>query len=214
MARRCISIVVEVPNALAAVAEYQFLFNCGATQFSDTVYLLALNNVDLWLKQTDVEAAYIAKINLAGDDDETSPIAEFQICPPSEQTSVTDVGIDMVVYMSNTPQKLRSALTAPPLNLPLKNAMTLDKTNTELAFFPLDNLLLEIGEYEIKDQQQDGFWGLGLRVDDINEYHRYLRAGQADISDIKRGMKPNTLVATVNSHNLGIPTLLVGQDKS
>ena len=86
-------------------------------------------------------------------------------------------------------------------------------SGSELSFYPLDSLLLEVGEYKNKDEQEDGFWGLGLRVDDINEYHRYLRSGQVDISDIKTGMKPNTLVATIKSHNLGIPTLLVGTAK-
>ena len=212
MNRRCISIVIEVPNALAAAEEYQYLFNCGTAKFSEAVYLLALKNVDLWLKHT--EMARIAKINLAGDEDDNSAIAEFQICPPSVQDSATDVGIDMVVYMTNSPQNMRETLAAPPLSLTPKNTITLGDSGSELSFYPLDSLLLEVGEYKNKDEQEDGFWGLGLRVDDINEYHRYLRAGQVDISDIKTGMKPNTLVATIKSHNLGIPTLLVGQDKS
>ena len=214
MNRRCISIVIEVPNALAAAEEYQYLFNCGTAKFSEAVYLLALKNVDLWLKQTDTEMARIAKINLAGDEDDNSAIAEFQICPPSVQDSATDVGIDMVVYMTNSPQNMRETLAAPPLSLTPKNTITLGDSGSELSFYPLDSLLLEVGEYKNKGEQEDGFWGLGLRVDDINEYHRYLRAGQVDISDIKTGMKPNTLVATIKSHNLGIPTLLVGQDKS
>jgi len=214
MNRRCISIVVEVPNALAAAEEYQYLFNCGTAKFSEAVYLLALKNVDLWLKQTDTEMARIAKINLAGDEDDNSAIAEFQICPPSVQDSATDVGIDMVVYMTNSPQNMRETLAAPPLSLTPKNTITLGDSGSELSFYPLDSLLLEVGEYKNKGEQEDGFWGLGLRVDDINEYHRYLRAGQVDISDIKTGMKLNTLVATIKSHNLGIPTLLVGQDKS
>jgi hypothetical protein len=214
MNRRCISIVVEVPNALAAAEEYQYLFNCGTAKFSDAVYLLALKNVDLWLKQTDTETARIVKINLAGDEDENSAIADFQICAPSEQNSSTDVGIDMVVYMTNSALNMRETLAAPPLSLTPKNTITLGDSGSELSFYPLDSLLLEVGEYKNKDEQEDGFWGLGLRVDDINEYHRYLRAGQVDISDIKTGMKPNTLVATIKSHNLGIPTLLVGQDKS
>jgi|TARA_B110000902_G_scaffold266241_2_gene353218 hypothetical protein len=213
MNRRCVSIVIEVPNALTAVEEYQYLFNCGAAKFSDDVYLLALKNVDLWLKQTTVIAARIAKINLAGDEGQNSPIAEFQICPPSEQKHTTDVGINMVVYMTNSPQQMRGKLAAPPLNLQLKNTITLGETNAELSFYPLDGLLLEVGEYENKDQHEDGFWGLGLAVEDINEYHRYLRAGKVDISDIKSGMKRNTLVATIKSHNLGIPTLLVGDNK-
>ena len=214
MNRRCISIVVEVPDALAAVEEYQYLFNCGAANFSDAVYLLALKNVDLWLKQTDIEVARIGKINLAGDDGENSAIAGFQICAPSEQSATTDVGIDMVVYMTNSALDMRDALAAPPLNLIPKNTISLGDSGSELSFYPLDSLLLEVGEYEHKDKQEDGFWGLGLRVDDIHEYHRYLRSGQVDISDIKTGMKPNTLVATIKSHNLGIPTLLVGTDKS
>jgi hypothetical protein len=214
MNRRCISIVVEVPNALAAAEEYQYLFNCGTAKFSDAVYLLALKNVDLWLKQTDTETARIAKINLAGAEGEKSSIADFQICMPSEQSGSTDVGIDMVVYMTNSPLDMREALAKPPLNLTPKNTITLGDSGSALSFYPLESLLLEVGEYKNKDQQEDGFWGLGLRVDDINEYHRYLRAGQVDISDIKTGMKPNTLVATIKSHNLGIPTLLVGQDKN
>jgi hypothetical protein len=213
MNRRCISIVIEVPNALAAVEEYQYLFNCGAAKFSDEVYLLALKNVDLWLKETEITDARITKINLAGDEGQNSPLAEFQICPPSEQEHTTDVGIDMVVYMTNTPQKMREDLAAPPLNLEPKNTITLGETDAELSFYPLDGLLLEVGEYGNKNQQEDGFWGLGLAVDDINEYHRYLRSGNVDISDIKTGMKHNTLVATIKSHNLGIPTLLVGHDK-
>ena len=79
-------------------------------------------------------------------------------------------------------------------------------------FFRTGSMSLEIIESldpEKKKGRTDQFWGIAFRVSNIDlTYERLLRMG-VTISDIRDGRKEGTRVATVKSHNLGLPTLLI-----
>ena len=56
---------------------------------------------------------------------------------------------------------------------------------------------------------QDKLWGLTWDVESIEQAHKRLLSEGVDVTPIKKGMKENTLVATVKSHTHNVPTLLI-----
>ena len=52
-------------------------------------------------------------------------------------------------------------------------------------------------------------WG----VQDITEARKRLLSNNIEVSDIKPGVKEDTLVATISSHTNNVPTLLIEHTK-
>jgi len=50
---------------------------------------------------------------------------------------------------------------------------------------------------------------LSWQVDSIEEAHNRLKNQGVEVTPIKKGIKDNTLVATIKSHTNNIPTLLI-----
>ena len=53
-------------------------------------------------------------------------------------------------------------------------------------------------------------WGVALQCPDLAGAVSEIRGRGVTVSDIREGRKAGTRVATVKSHCLGIPTLLIG----
>ncbi|GAB3109142.1 hypothetical protein G8770_23135 [Aestuariicella hydrocarbonica] len=91
--------------------------------------------------------------------------------------------------------------------------LALDKNVPEwggrMLFFRVGKLTLEIIEPTTPFAGDDFFWGIAFRVDDIQAVHRRLSRAGVSLSQPRKGRKPGTWVVTVNSHQLGIPTLLL-----
>ena len=52
-------------------------------------------------------------------------------------------------------------------------------------------------------------WGLSWEVDNIEEAHERLVKAGVEITPVKKGIKENTMVATIKSHTHNVPTLLI-----
>ena len=79
-----------------------------------------------------------------------------------------------------------------------------------MLFFRLNKTTIEV--IEEKDESKiskDILWGLAWEVDDINKKIDELVADGKDVSEIKKGVKENTLVATIKSQTHNVPTLLI-----
>ncbi len=79
-----------------------------------------------------------------------------------------------------------------------------------MLFFRLNKTTIEV--IEEKDESkisQDILWGLAWEVEDISKKIDELIADGTDVSEIKKGVKENTLVATIKSHTHNVPTLLI-----
>jgi len=91
--------------------------------------------------------------------------------------------------------------------------LALDKTvpawGGRMLFFRAGKLTLEVVESGGEEPPGSVFWGLAYRGPDLAETVRELEGRAVALSGIRRGRKPGTLVATVKSHCLGIPTLLI-----
>ena len=94
-----------------------------------------------------------------------------------------------------------------------KIRLALDKTiehwNSRMLFFRLNKTTIEVVERPNNEKPKDTLWGLAWEVESIEDTHKRLVSEGVEVSDIKTGLKENTLVATVKSHTHNVPTLII-----
>ena len=75
-------------------------------------------------------------------------------------------------------------------------------------FFRASSMSIEVIASE-NAGEQDALWGLAFKTPNIASTHQRLLTTGCEVSEIREGRKPGTLVCTVKSHSLGIRTLLI-----
>ena len=94
-----------------------------------------------------------------------------------------------------------------------KIRLALDKTiehwDSRMLFFRLNKTTIEVVERPNNEKPKDTLWGLAWEVETIEDTHKRLVSEGVEVSDIKAGLKENTLVATVKSHTHNVPTLII-----
>jgi len=86
---------------------------------------------------------------------------------------------------------------------------------SRILFFRFNKTNIEVIEKKNDETSDDSLWGLCWEVKDIGKTHKRLLKEGVKVSEIKKGIKANTLVATIESHTHNIPTLLIEHlDKS
>lgn len=86
---------------------------------------------------------------------------------------------------------------------------------SRILFFRFNKTTIEVIEKKNDETSDDSLWGLCWEVKDIGKTHKRLLKEGVKVSEIKNGIKANTLVATIESHTHNIPTLLIEHlDKS
>ena len=95
--------------------------------------------------------------------------------------------------------------------------LALDHTKPEWGvrqlFFRLGGLTLEVVEPldKAKAPKADYYWGVAWQVKDAaGAAERMAKAG-LDVSEVRKGRKPGTEVATIRKPTCGVPTLLIAQ---
>jgi catechol 2,3-dioxygenase-like lactoylglutathione lyase family enzyme len=81
-----------------------------------------------------------------------------------------------------------------------------------LTFFRSGGITLEFASphpVPAERDADDAFHGVSYRVRDLAARRERLLAAGLDVSDVRRGMRPGTSVATVRSGTGGVPTLLL-----
>ena len=83
-----------------------------------------------------------------------------------------------------------------------------------ILFFRLNKTTIEVIEDKNdKDLPNDSLWGLAWGVKDIIQTRERLLSMNIEVSDIRPGVKEDTLVATISSHTNNVPTLLIEHTK-
>ena len=116
--------------------------------------------------------------------------------------------LDHVVINTNDPEGLIS-LYRDTYGIRLALDQTVEKWGGRMLFFRLNHTTLEIIGKEDGKEPQDSLWGLAWVVKDIKVTYNRLISEGVEVTEVKEGRKPNTLVATVKSHTCNIPTLLI-----
>ena len=80
-----------------------------------------------------------------------------------------------------------------------------------ILFFRLNKTTIEV--IEDKNLPNDSLWGLAWGVQDIIQTRERPLSMNIDVSDIRPGVKEDTLVATISSHTNNVPTLLIENTK-
>ena len=86
---------------------------------------------------------------------------------------------------------------------------TIEHWNSRMLFFRLNKTTIEVVERSNNEKPKDTLWGLAWEVESIEDTHKRLVSEGVEVSDIKAGLKENTLVATVKSHTHNVPTLII-----
>ena len=84
-----------------------------------------------------------------------------------------------------------------------------DEWKSRMLFFRLNKTTIEVLEKKNDEEPKDSLWGLSWEVDNIEEAHKRLEKAGVEITPIKKGIKENTMVATIKSHTHNVPTLLI-----
>jgi len=116
--------------------------------------------------------------------------------------------LDHVVINTNDPDGLIS-LYRDTYGIRLALDQTVEKWGGRMLFFRLNHTTLEVIGKEDGKEPQDSLWGLAWVVKDIKVTYDRLISEGVEVTEVKEGRKPNTLVATVKSHTCNIPTLLI-----
>ena len=117
--------------------------------------------------------------------------------------------LDHVVIQTNDPDGFIEIYNK-IFDLKLSLDKFIETWQRRILFFKLNKTIIEVIEEKDKNESpKDKLWGLAWEVEDIHEKKRELEAIGVDISEIKKGVKENTLVTTVKCHTHNVPTLLI-----
>ena len=117
--------------------------------------------------------------------------------------------LDHIVINSNDPDGLIE-LYRDTYGIRLALDQYVEKWGGRMLFFRTNQTTIEaIGIENDADKPIDKAWGLAWTTKDIKKTHARLVSEGVEISDVKDGRKPKTLVATIKSHTCNVPTLLI-----
>lgn len=216
------AIIVGVPELAAAARDYEALLGQPALHSvsgNEAVVRFVLGNTTLELRQVAAEQAVIEGLVLR--DSSATRAARTVENPLGLQIETCDGSL-----MAELPQR-NSVLRVDHLVLRSDNAdaciaffaqrmgirLALDKTVPQwggrMLFFRAGKLTLEVIESEQERVAGSHFWGIALQHPDIGALRSQLESRAVQCSAVREGRKPGTRVASVKSHCLGIPTLLI-----
>ena len=84
-----------------------------------------------------------------------------------------------------------------------------EELKSRMLFFRTNKTTIEVIEKKDDEYPTDKLWGLSWNVDSIEQAHKRLTDQGIKVTPIKKGIKENTLVATIKSHTSNVPTLLI-----
>ena len=94
-------------------------------------------------------------------------------------------------------------------NIRLALDRIIEHWKSRMLFFRVNKTTIEVIEKKDDKDPNDSLWGLAWEVESIKDAHERLVSKGVEVSEIKKGLKENTLVATIKSHTHNVPTLLI-----
>ena len=116
--------------------------------------------------------------------------------------------LDHIVINSNDPDGLID-LYRDKYEIRLALDQFIEQWGGRMLFFRTNHTTIEAIGIKKDGSPEDSLWGLAWTTKDIKKAHKRLLNAGVNITDVKNGRKPNTLVATIKSHCSNIPTLLI-----
>ena len=96
------------------------------------------------------------------------------------------------------------------IRLALDKVFNFGEKDIRMMFFRIGGVTLEV--IENPDSESLSFGGVGWHSENISKCHKRLIDSNFDLSEIRKGRKPGTIVATIRNAPLKIPTIIIGLD--
>jgi hypothetical protein len=221
-------IVIAVPDLRAGIEQYQPLFGIAPFTYDnfrgESAARWGLTNTVMELVQSAVDRPLIQGIvfnSLEAAQGESSvansmgvdirlcdgrPTADFRRLRPEAQCA--GLSVDHVVLRTDD-AKACIELFSGKLGIRLALDKKVPEWGGRMLFFRAGKLTLEVIESDTDTSGGNFLWGLAYQCQDLAELAQQLGGRGVAVSGIREGRKPGTLVATLKSHCLGIPTLLI-----
>jgi len=217
-------ILIAVPDPDAAAVEYQQLLGRPALRPDGAhgpLFLLPNTSIELVAAGTDRAAIRGLALCASGPGQSSGCLVnsrglEIRLGDGAETLAERSrAGFDAVADWQVDHIVLRTADADDCIALfgrQLGIRLALDKTVPEwggrMLFFRAGKLTLEVIE-STEPGEPDSFWGIAYLCEDLDRAAAGLAARGVGLSALRKGRKPGSRVATVKSHCLGIPTLLL-----
>ncbi len=221
-------IVIAVPGLADATREYRQLLGmepatvAGAPQ--RTWFILpntVIELVEAPLQRAAIEGIVFASAGAAATE---TPVANarglnLSLCDGAltaamrgryEEAGVAGLAVDHLVLRTTDADDC-IALFGQQLGIRLALDKTVPRWGGRMLFFRAGKLTLEVIESAQEQGAADYFWGIAYQCADLDQLARQLSDRGVSLSEVRAGRKPGSRVATVKSHSLGLPTLLLQQ---
>ena len=219
-------IVIAVPDMDTAVEDYRQLLHAAPAPMagSEPSAWWGLDNTVIELVEREVEAPSVRGLVLSAADADARERAlpnrldlEVALCnggrsadfrKASPAARCPGLAVDHVVLRSGDPDGC-IAFFGEELGIRLALDKTVPEWGGRMLFFRAGKLTLEVITGADGDAGDDGFWGIAYQCADLPAFAAELDSRGVAVSAVRDGRKPGTRVATLKSHCLGIPTLLI-----
>jgi len=200
-------IVIAVPELDAAAEQYQRLFATppfrGKSLQGRSIARWGLPNTVIELVQSAVGQSCVQGLVLS------LPEAE-----PQEQSVPNAMGLDVRTCGGHSTADFRQLPSEAQYAGLSVDHVVLRTSDAEACITLFSDelgvrLALDVIESDKDDSGDNFFWGLAYQCSDLASVVSDFDARGIAASSIRDGRKPGTLVATLKSHDLGIPTLLI-----
>ena len=114
-------------------------------------------------------------------------------------------------FVSETIEYLKNLFTEKlGIRLALDKVFNFGEKDIRMMFFRIGGVTLEV--IENPDSESLFFGGVGWHSENISKCHKRLIDSNFDLSEIRKGRKPGTIVATIRNAPLKMPTIIIGLD--
>lgn len=210
-------IVVEVPEVEAAAAELAVLLAAESRPVGQGKKLVLLPNTSIELQPGESDKARIQGLCLrapAAADAGSLPVGHILSDGSgtdllrSQGAAVSPLLVDHVVLQTRSAEDCIT-LYRDRLGIRLALDREVPEWGGRMLFFRAGKMTLEVIANADTGPSTPRFWGVAFQCGDIEAEHARLTSAGVSLSEIRKGRKPGTRVATVKSHCLGLPTLLI-----
>ena len=96
------------------------------------------------------------------------------------------------------------------IRLALDKVFNFGEKDIRMMFFRIGGVTLEV--IENPDSESLSYGGVGWHSENISKCHKRLIDSNFELSEIRKGRKPGTVVATIRNAPLKMPTIIIGLD--
>ncbi len=216
-------IQIEVPDLATTSQEYAQLL--GHFEPGPEHVRLPLQNVSIDLLECPgIVAPRIRGLVLLDSEQDSDELAQLSgdlrklelhstgsrtLAPADTLTATGISAVDHIVLMSADADDCIRLFGEDGLGMRLALDQLVPEWGGRMLFFRCGKLTLEVIQRLEDPPEQDAFWGITYFCPDLEATLAQLDIAGVDHSSVREGRKPGTRVATIKSHTLGIPTLLI-----